>query len=92
MIKTIANFSVEYLQILDENGKTDKKLMLSLPDSLIRKMYEIMILTRTFDEKAVKLQRGGRLGTYAPIKGQEACQIPAALLMQKGDLVFPAFR
>lgn len=92
MKKTIAEFSIEYLQILDENARVDKKLMPSISSAQIKKMYEIMILTRMFDEKAVKMQRQGRLGTYAQVKGQEACQIPATLLMQKQDIAFPAFR
>ena len=32
------------------------------------------------------------MGTYAPIWGQEACQIGSAYPLQKGDWVFPAFR
>jgi pyruvate dehydrogenase E1 component alpha subunit len=32
------------------------------------------------------------MGTYAPIWGQEACQIGSAYLLEKGDWVFPAFR
>jgi len=38
------------------------------------------------------LQRQGRFGTYAPIWGQEACQIGSTYVLQKGDWVFPAFR
>lgn len=38
------------------------------------------------------LQRQGRFGTYAPIWGQEACQVGSAYALQKGDWVVPAFR
>ena len=55
-------------------------------------MYEFMILTRAFDDKALKLQRQGRIGTYAPMRGQEACQIGSAFALEKDDWVFPAFR
>ena len=37
-----------------------------------------MVLTRVADDKAVKLQRQGRLGAYPPTKGQEASQIGPA--------------
>jgi len=50
------------------------------------------ILTRVFDDKALKLQRQGRLGTYAPTRGQEASQIGSAFAIQDEDMVFPAFR
>ncbi len=34
-------------------------------------MYEQMRLARRFDERAVSLQRQGRMGTYPPLSGQE---------------------
>jgi len=92
MLRTLKKFSVDYLQILDENGKCDEKLKPKIDNKTLRKIYELMVLTRVFDEKAVKLLRGGRLGTYAAVKGQEASQVGAGLLMQSGDLAFPAFR
>jgi pyruvate dehydrogenase E1 component alpha subunit len=90
--KIIEKFSIKYLQILDESGRCDEKLKPNLTNKQIKQIYELMVLTRTFDEKALKLQRQGRLGTYASIKGQEACQIPSAIQFSTEDLVVPAFR
>ena len=90
--KILGRFSIEYLQILKENGNCDKTLMLPLAKKQIKEMYEYMILTRVFDDKALKLQRQGRLGTYAPTRGQEASQIGSAFAIQDEDMVFPAFR
>jgi pyruvate dehydrogenase E1 component alpha subunit len=92
MKKEIANFKTEYMQILDENGKVDDKLMPKLENETLKKMYEYFILTRVFDDKALKLQRQGRMGTYAPMRGQEACQIGSVFAMKDTDWVFPAFR
>lgn len=91
-MKAIGNFEVNYLQILDENGKCDEKLKPKIPNSDLKEMYDYMILTRTFDDKALKLQRQGRLGTYAPMRGQEACQIGSCFAYSDKDWVFPAFR
>ncbi len=63
-----------------------------LPKDLLKDMYRWMLLTRMADEKAVKLQRQGRMGTYAPSKGQEATQVGSALAMEEDDWLFPAFR
>ena len=90
--KILGRFSIEYLQILKENGNCDKTLMSPLAKKQIKEMYEYMILTRVFDDKALKLQRQGRLGTYAPTRGQEASQIGSAFAIQDEDMVFPAFR
>lgn len=89
--KTLAKFQVKYLQILDENGNVDRRLMPKLSSSLIKQIYEHMILTRVFDDKALKLQRQGRIGTYAPMKGQEA-QVANAFAVNKDDFIVPAFR
>ena len=92
MEKFIAEFKVPYLQILDEYGKFDEKNSPKISDDDLKKIYESMVLTRAFDDKALKLQRQGRLGTYAPMRGQEACQIASAFTLEKDDWVFPAFR
>jgi len=55
-------------------------------------LYQKMLFIRLADQRGLMLQRQGRFGTYAPIWGQEACQIGSAYLLQKGDWVFPAFR
>jgi pyruvate dehydrogenase E1 component alpha subunit len=90
--RIITSFEVKRLEILDEGGNADESLMPHLSDQEIRKLYELFILSRTFDQRALDLQREGRLGTYAPILGQEASQIGSAFAFKKSDWVFPAFR
>src|SRR3989344_2888006 len=72
VLQDIAEFSVKWLQILDENGKADEKLMPKLTEKQMLWLYEHMIFTRIFDEKAFKLQRQGRIGTYGQSLGQKA--------------------
>ncbi len=91
-LMSLANFRVERLEILNVNGDVDKKLIPKLTNKQIKEMYENMFLTRIFDEKALSLQRQGRLGTYAPNKGQEAAQIGSSYALSKQDFCFPAFR
>ncbi|HKZ57440.1 MAG TPA: thiamine pyrophosphate-dependent enzyme, partial [Thermodesulfovibrionales bacterium] len=90
--KTIESFQVKRIDILDEKGDVDESLMPSLSDSDIRKMYELLLLARTFDQHSLKLQREGRLGTYPSILGQEASQIGSAYALEKSDWVFPSYR
>ena len=91
-VKILEKFEVPYLQILDEFGKYDSKGAPDISKNVLLEMYKAMVLTRAFDDKALKLQRQGRLGTYAPMRGQEACQIGSAFALSKEDWVFPAFR
>jgi pyruvate dehydrogenase E1 component alpha subunit len=91
-MKVIETFKVERLQILDEEGNCDETLRPCLNDEQIKNLYKWMVLARAFDDKAFKLQREGRLGTYAAILGQEAAQIGSAYALQPSDWMFPAFR
>ena len=90
--KTIEKFTVERLEILGVTGKADIKLMPRLSKEQIKSMYELMLLTRAFDDKSVNLQRQGRLLTYAPMLGQEATIIGSALAHQQDDWIVPCFR
>ncbi|MEK6946258.1 MAG: thiamine pyrophosphate-dependent enzyme, partial [Nanoarchaeota archaeon] len=90
--KVIKEFKVEYLQILDEEGNCDESLMPKLSNEDIKKIYEMLILIRVFDQKAFNMQRQGRLGTYIQFKGQEACQVGSAFALQDDDFIFPMYR
>lgn len=92
MSKVDRIFHVKSLQILDEKGHANEKLMPKLSKTEIKKFYELMVLSRIFDEKALALQRQGRLGTYASTRGQEAAQVASAYALKKTDWLFPAFR
>ncbi|MBA2875186.1 pyruvate dehydrogenase (acetyl-transferring) E1 component subunit alpha [Thermaerobacillus caldiproteolyticus] len=59
---------------------------------LVMACYRHLIRTRMFDRKCVSLQRQGRIGTYAPYEGQEACQVGSALALKEGDWLFPTYR
>lgn len=83
---------VEFLSILDENGKPDKKLEPDISGDILMQLYRTMVLGRRFDERLLNLQRQGRIGTFAPIKGQEAAQLGAVANLRPNDWLVPAFR
>ncbi len=92
--KTIARFEIKQLQIIDERGKVDAKLLkeCKLSKEQMLEIYRLMVLARLADEKCIKLQRQGRIGTYAPLFGQEATQIGSAYATSKEDWMFPIYR
>jgi pyruvate dehydrogenase E1 component alpha subunit len=51
-----------------------------------------MLFVRAYDERHLTLQRQGRIGTFAPVKGQEAAQLGSAYAIRESDWVVPAFR
>ncbi|MGB1697563.1 MAG: pyruvate dehydrogenase (acetyl-transferring) E1 component subunit alpha [Thermoplasmatota archaeon] len=87
-----ATQEIPYVSILDENGKVDKKLEPKVDDETLLKLYRTMVLSREFDHRRLKLQRQGRIGTFAPAHGQEACQAGTISQITKDDWFCPAFR
>jgi pyruvate dehydrogenase E1 component alpha subunit len=80
------------LSILDKDGNVNKGLEPKMSNAMLLQAYKTMVLARIADDKAVRLQRQGRLGAYPPSRGQEASQIGPALALQKGDWLVWAFR
>ena len=88
----ILDMSVDWLSVLDPKGNVDKSLEPALDNEMLEKFYRTMMLTRLFDDKAIKLQRQGRMLTYGSSLGQEATAIGSAFAMKTDDWFFPAFR
>src|SRR5512145_2656962 len=85
-------FQVEYLSILDSDGNLDAALEPDLSDAELRRMHRAMLLGRRLDERMIRLQRQGRIGTFAPIKGQEASQMGSVFALRRTDWMVPSFR
>jgi pyruvate dehydrogenase E1 component alpha subunit len=81
------------VQILDEKGNLNESLRpKELTDERVRKMYEDMVFIRMCNDRAIKMQRTGRMGTFASIEGEEAAQIGPEAAIEKNDWVVPSFR
>ena len=83
---------VESLSILDADGKVDKKLEPKLSKDELRTLFRAMLLSRRYDERMLRLQRQGRIGTYGPALGQEAASLGPAFAITKDDWFVPSFR
>jgi pyruvate dehydrogenase E1 component subunit alpha len=79
-------------QILKPDGSLQPDRTPPISDQETLALYRKMVFIRIADQRGLLLQRQGRFGTYAPIWGQEACQIGSIYALQKGDWAFPAFR
>ena len=86
------NYRIEYLSIRSEKGRTDRKLEPDIDDELLLRIYRTMVLARRFDEHQLRWQRQGKIGTFAPVIGQEASQIGSVALLEDEDWMVPAYR
>jgi pyruvate dehydrogenase E1 component alpha subunit len=85
-------FQVESLSVLDSDGNLDVALDPAIPPDDLKRLYRAMLLGRRLDERMVRLQRQGRIGTFAPIKGQEASQMGSVIALRPQDWMVPSFR
>ena len=92
MIEKFDPLKGEMLRILLPDGRLDESLRPDLSDETIQKLYREMVILRVMDQRALGLQRMGRMGTYPPVSGQEAAQAGSSYALGKDDWVFPSFR
>ncbi len=83
------------VRFLDDEGRrvdpvTDDYI--APDDQLLLEAYRRMVIGRRFDQQATALTKQGRLAVYPSSRGQEACQIPAMLVLAETDWAFPTYR
>lgn len=83
---------IEYLSILNAEGRLDGALEPAIDPDVLLKLHHTLLLARRFDERLLDLQRQGRIGTFPPIKGQEAAHLGAAARLRPTDWMVPSFR
>jgi 2-oxoisovalerate dehydrogenase E1 component subunit alpha len=89
----IARFEIRRRAYLAPDGTPLRELpRAAFERERIVSFYRLMVLARTFDMKAVSLQRTGRLGTYAVSLGQEAVTVGSASAMRSEDVLLPSYR
>jgi hypothetical protein len=64
-MSTVATFEIEYLQFLGPDGRLVRDDLPEFAQDMgsVVELYRQMLLVRSFDTKAIALQRTGKLGT-----------------------------
>ncbi len=90
-VSTLQRDPDEMVRVLDEDGSVVGDVP-DLDDESFVEIYRQMRLARHFDQRAVSLQRQGRMGTYPPLSGQEGAQIGSSFALGDDDWMFPSYR
>ena len=78
-------------QVLGPDGKLVDTPPDLTPDRLLA-AYRWMLFGRQFSDRMIALQRQGRMGTFAPINGQEATAVGLALPLAPDDWIVASYR
>ncbi len=85
--------SASPVRLLDDVTPEDYVRDYAMPSAQrLRSAYRAMVLGRRFDAQATALTKQGKLAVYPSSRGQEACQIAAALSLRDDDWLFPTYR
>jgi pyruvate dehydrogenase E1 component alpha subunit len=79
-------------RIINEAGESVPSHEPKLDNKDLLHFYQMMVMTRLLDERALKLQRSGRIGFYITSTGEEATQIGSAAAFTDEDWLFPSYR
>lgn len=84
--------SENMIRIINDDGSLNPEYKVDLEEKDFKEMYRLMVLTRTYEERSIKLQRQGRIGFYIGCKGQEASHIGSAYALKHDEWIYPAYR
>ncbi|MDI9246065.1 pyruvate dehydrogenase (acetyl-transferring) E1 component subunit alpha [Marinobacter sp. CHS3-4] len=92
-MKTIHEFRVDSTCYLDDQGAPLGDLPPQAENTeRVLAAYRNMVLTRTFDSKAIALQRTGKCGTYPSVLGHEVIGTAIGQSMAANDVFAPYYR
>ncbi|WP_122088007.1 pyruvate dehydrogenase (acetyl-transferring) E1 component subunit alpha [Halalkalicoccus subterraneus] len=92
-MSTVERDSATRVQVLADDGSVlEDSEVPDIDDEEVIQIYHQMRLARHFDQRAVSLQRQGRMGTYPPLSGQEGAQVASAHALDEEDWLFPSYR
>jgi pyruvate dehydrogenase E1 component alpha subunit len=84
---------VTRLRVLDPAGRLVDGAQPQLGLERTVECLRWMMLSRACDARATALNRQGRLGTYSPVKGQEASVVGTSITLEPAiDWIVPAYR
>lgn len=85
-------FFIERIEFLNENAQWVNDRPDFATNEWLVDAYKNMVLNRVFDQKAIALQRTGKMGTYPSSLGQEAFGIAIGMALHKDDVFVPYYR
>ena len=85
--------SAQPVQLVDPDGRHVHNDKYPLPDGeALLAAYRELVVGRRVNDQANALVRQGRMAVYPSSHGQEACQVAAAVCIDKQDWLFPTYR
>lgn len=84
--------NIPTISYLNEKGILSRKCKQKIPDKVLVKGYQTMLLTRHIDERMLILQRQGSISFAMSSRGEECCAVASAAALSINDWMYPQYR
>jgi 2-oxoisovalerate dehydrogenase E1 component alpha subunit len=84
--------SVDLVRVLDDAGDAVGPWHPHLDADQLQVGLRHMLLTRLFDDRMQRMQRGGKISFYIRSLGEEAVSVAQCMALRPGDMLFPSYR
>jgi 2-oxoisovalerate dehydrogenase E1 component alpha subunit len=88
----LIQFELDYIQYINQHGHWIANAPDFATDQWLKVAYQHMVMNRVFDQKAIALQRTGRMGTFPSSLGQEAFGVGIGMALEEDDVFVPYYR
>jgi 2-oxoisovalerate dehydrogenase E1 component alpha subunit len=86
------DLAYDLIRVLDEDGKAVGPWAPQISVETLKRGLEIMLLTRTFDDRMFLNHRQGKTSFYIKCSGEEAIAAAAVVALRPDDMCFPTYR
>jgi 2-oxoisovalerate dehydrogenase E1 component subunit alpha len=80
------------IRVLDDGHQASGPWNPALSAKVLREGLHIMLKTRAYDDRMLKLQRQGKISFYMKSRGEEAVACAAGMALRFEDMLFPSYR
>ncbi|HEY0972885.1 MAG TPA: thiamine pyrophosphate-dependent enzyme [Solimonas sp.] len=85
-------YPYDLIRVLDDGHRAVGEWDPQLPADRLRAGLRHMLLTRTFDDRMLRVQRQGKTSFYIKSTGEEAVAVAQAYALDPQDMLFPSYR
>ena len=86
------DLAYDLIRVLDEDGKAVGPWAPQISIETLKRGLQIMLLTRTFDDRMFLNHRQGKTSFYIKCSGEEAIAAAAVVALRPDDMCFPTYR
>lgn len=90
--RDMRDFPYGLIRVLDDTDTATGEWDPKLDAATLRQGLRMMMLTRAYDERMVRMQRQGKSSFYMKCTGEEAVAVAAAIALAPDDMCFPTYR